>query len=283
MRHNIFWFDKKKNMGDLVGPWLAAKIMETAVPQHCNPQGNVALCGSIISRDIPIHWGTGQMFKSPITGNKRLFALRGPVSKELAIRGKKGNQPAVKDDILGDPGLLISRFYMPEVKPIYKLGIIPHYVDKAALNRKLNGIDLEKHGIKIIDIQQDVEPFVNDLLQCQTTISSTLHGLILSVSYGIPTRWIQLDKRIGGDNTKYFDFFLSLIPEMERRDKLVQQFFIDQRGPGLEEWQPVNYRATPTLNIPELMELPRKYDIPNGLAEKLLEAFPKNHIRGLLE
>ena len=275
MNHNIYWYDKRVNMGDLVGPWLAEKILGVEIFPKSNPRGTVCLCGSLIGIDKPIHWGTGLMFKGAVNRGKRIYAVRGPLTRQMAIRsGCKS--PGIH--VIGDPGLALSKFYFPQVPKKYKLGIIPHYVDKGALSRKLKSEDLADKAIKIIDIQQGVESFVNDLLECETTISSTLHGMIVSVSYGIPTRWIQLDKRIGGDDIKYYDFLFSLIADDDKRQQVVDDYVATPRKIP-EEYLPVNYRKTPQLNIEELLKLPIKYEIPDGLVDKLLAAFPKEVIK----
>ena len=58
----------------------------------------------------------------------------------------------------------------------------------------------------------DIERLVRQMLSCASTVSSALHGLVVSVAYGIPTRWVRVSDRIMGDCSKFYDFFASLNP-----------------------------------------------------------------------
>ena len=88
----------------------------------------------------------------------------------------------------------------------YKYGIIPHFKDKTSVGiQKI--AQLQNPEIKIIDIQSSVEEFVRDVLSCENILSSSLHGLILAETYGIPTCRIVLSNKIEGGDFKFYDYY----------------------------------------------------------------------------
>src|SRR5690606_11417433 len=108
----------------------------------------------------------------------------------------------------GDPALLLPKLYMPnsELRK-YKIGIIPHYVDKNNdfFNRAV------PDWIKVIDIENpNYKDFVDDLIGCEVVISSSLHGLIIADAYGIPSVWARFSNMIYGGDFKFHDYFLSV-------------------------------------------------------------------------
>ena len=109
-------------------------------------------------------------------------------------------------EIYGDIGLLVPRFYKPKMNKQYKVGIIPHYVD---LEKCLN-LFSQSQDILIIDVRNDVEEVVNEICKCEFTLSSSLHGIMVSHAYGIKSSWIKLSEKIAGDNSKYFDYYYSI-------------------------------------------------------------------------
>jgi len=105
---------------------------------------------------------------------------------------------------VGDPGLLLSRLFdTSKIKKIYRLGIIPHYVDIG--NPLLNKIKISKSIT--LDIRTSPNILIQQLAQCETVVSSAMHGLIAADSFGIPNiRMILSDKITGGDY-KYNDYY----------------------------------------------------------------------------
>jgi hypothetical protein len=57
----------------------------------------------------------------------------------------------------------------------------------------------------------DVEKVVKDICSCKYTISSSLHGIIVSHAYNIKSLWYKLsDLELSGDNIKFEDYFTSV-------------------------------------------------------------------------
>jgi hypothetical protein len=48
------------------------------------------------------------------------------------------------------------------------------------------------------------------ITKCRSTISSSLHGVICSHAYGIPSAWVKFSNIIIGDDIKYKDHYASV-------------------------------------------------------------------------
>ena len=294
---NILWFDGKKNMGDLIGPWLASNIMNIKINKKSYRGNNsVGLCGSILEvNKCKTHWGTGLLKEVKLSKDKDIRAVRGPLTRRCCVKSGYDEKRSEGINICCDPGLAVPRFYNPEVmkEKKYKLGIIPHYVDKDFMNRYLeeaseNGIDTSM--ITIIDIQTDVEDFVDRLLECESTISSSLHGIILSVAYGIPTRWVKMGNRLAGTGLKFYDFYLSLTrkeiggEELNKYVELVTKYINKNitKEEVVNEAEDIGYMFPVNISeieIKDIFSLPIIIKYNNDMVDKLLEVFPSDKIK----
>ncbi len=154
-------------------------------------------------------WGAGIINQNDIKNVRgkpdKICAVRGPLTRKALI--DLGYEcPA----IYGDPVLLLPKFYTPQiVKNKDTIGIVPHYVDKesSVINRIRGNSD-----IKIIDIQNyhRWQDFVDEICSCKAILSSSLHGLICSEAYGIPSVWIAFSEYIDGWDFKFKDYYSSI-------------------------------------------------------------------------
>ena len=226
----VFYFVADYNFGDMLNVWLLEAlfgIKTTWAPvENCN-----ALCvGSLlhnlpkpklslrrkISKFIksPISvWGTGFINQSPssyktLLRKVKVYAVRGKITLDRLHEYK--NVKFVHD-VLGDPGLLANRLIdVNKVEKKYKLGIIPHYVDKD--NSLLKNIQVENSIM--IDIQQKPEIVLKQIAECENIISSAMHGLIVADSLGIPNvRMVVSGKLFGGDY-KFRDYYSAFDMEL---------------------------------------------------------------------
>jgi len=189
---------------------------------------NYAVIGSIFSLIGPktIVWGSGVIsLNDPIRKPKNILAIRGPLSrKALLSKGIKCPK------IYGDPALLLPKYYKPKSKKKYELGIIPHYVDYHKIKRKIND-----KRIKIINVKKPTEHVIEEIFSCKKTISSSLHGLIVSHAYRIPSLWAEFSDHVVGKGFKFRDYLKSVklgvygpmnfrkqIPEFEELTKLFE-------------------------------------------------------------
>ncbi|HEY9031494.1 MAG TPA: polysaccharide pyruvyl transferase family protein [Kangiella sp.] len=201
----INFFETTQNWGDTINLYLLEKISGKKPVVATPNQQHVLAVGSIlrIANHNSIVWGSGFISKKGNIKYKplKVCAVRGPLTRKLLLR--KGIETP---EIYGDPALLMPRFYHPKVEKKYSLGVIPHYRDiEHPIVKKL-----EKQGARILDIKKNAEEFIDDLLECEHTISSSLHGLIASDSYDIPNQWVTFKNELTGGTFKFQDYYQSI-------------------------------------------------------------------------
>jgi pyruvyltransferase len=201
---------KQPNWGDelnisLVENISGKKVEWTNTHDGISKEKNIVI-GSIIqwADQYTNVWGSGfisegsRMQVEP----KNIFAVRGPMTRDILL-----SQGFKCPEIYGDPALLYPRFYSPKKSKVYKIGIVPHYIDKDSEWIKL----LRKNPeVLIIDVTGKTNKFVDDICSCERIASSSLHGIIGADAYGIPSLWIELSKKVIGNGFKFRDYFMSV-------------------------------------------------------------------------
>lgn len=132
-----------------------------------------------------------------------------------SVRGKLTRQKLLEQGIecpesYGDPALLLSRFYNPQLAKQYKMGIVAHFVDSN--NPIIKDFISKNPDCIIIDLVNYTKwtEIVDKIVSCEKIISSSLHGLITSDSYGIPNKWVSFSDGIAGGIFKFLDYFSSI-------------------------------------------------------------------------
>ena len=167
------------------------------------------MIGSILQRcnSNSIIWGSGFISEDAIcTENpKQVLAVRGPLTRDRLM--KLGIECP---EIYGDPALLLPEIYPVSSRKVkYKLGIIPHFRDKN--NPRLKRHFSQNPEIKIIDIQnKNPLKVVDDMLECEKIISSSLHGIIIADAYDVPALWFEVSDLVEGTGFKFRDYFASV-------------------------------------------------------------------------
>jgi pyruvyltransferase len=202
------------NWGDCVAPilfeWLSGRRAKVYPSLHGIARGDdriLLMVGSVmkIADSKSGVWGIGYInekyrFREPPLA---VYAVRGPLTRQRLLR-----QGVECPEVFGDPVLLFPRLYpRPYVGARFELGIIPHYADKDALwVRQFDG----SRRVKVIDVQQEVFSFIDQVCDCAAIISSSLHGVICADAYGIPSLWIKLSDRVVGNGFKFRDYMWSV-------------------------------------------------------------------------
>jgi hypothetical protein len=195
------------NFGDKLTPYLIEKISGKKCVWSPNESDieKYVVTGSILNWEIKnaIAWGAGLASKDDNIGIKNIVMVRGEITKYRAILSGTENEIAV-----GDPALLLPRYYNPKVEKKYTLGIFPHYIDTDVITYNL--LSQLPDDVVLIYALDDIEKTIDLICSCERVISSSLHGLIVSDAYGIPSKWVKFSDRILGDGTKYMDYYSSI-------------------------------------------------------------------------
>lgn len=157
--------------------------------------------GSILhqAEDDTIVWGTGRNGLIPDRAHffDRLDvrAVRGPRTAEFLRR-----RGIAVPDVFGDPGLLLPRltghrFVRGNRGPVF----VPNLNDYRA------GFDFGAMSIPVIDPRQAWNVVVDQIVQHDFVLASSLHGLIVAEAFGIPARYVRLTHEEA--EFKYHDYY----------------------------------------------------------------------------
>lgn len=203
------YWHRSVNFGDCIAPYLLEKItgFQSFFVSNTEETEHIALIGSLLDNG-PLNnthvWGCGFAYEdSPVYPPKKIYAIRGKLSRSKYLEAN-----IECPDILGDPALLLPRFYNPEIQKKYKVGVIPHVMDYISV---LENYANRYEGFVIIDLSKPVEFVINQILSCEKIISSSLHGLIVADAYGISSRWVEFSDKVLGNGFKFRDYYSGMI------------------------------------------------------------------------
>lgn len=206
----LVWWSHTPNYGDLLSPWLVGMIAERPVTYAPAGQTSYVAVGSIVSeaRKESIVWGSG-LFGSEgkwgLTSAARYAAVRGPLT-----RSKLRNIGLPVPRVYGDPALLAPLYFYPDVEKDAEVGIVVRWSEANWLKAD------PRPGVKIIDLgSNDVPGITKQIMSCKRIVSSSLHGLVLADTYGIPNAWLDSDGGTGGSRPaggefKFYDYMISV-------------------------------------------------------------------------
>ncbi|MBV0892424.1 polysaccharide pyruvyl transferase family protein [Paracoccus sp. Z118] len=216
------WWGEFRNFGDWLGPYIYNKRTGRR-PRYCAP-GHVPegvtvhfTCGSIMQKirkkNRAMVWGTGikdpdQWFARP----KSIAAVRGPLTRRV-LEQRKFDAP----EVLGDPGLCMPELYQPSsTEKKFRAGIIPHVYDMPFWQQNLTLLPPEA---VLIDLRHPVEAVIDQIACCEATLSSSLHGIIESHAYGVPSCWMASFSSEVSQDFKFRDYFGSVGMDLTSRDR----------------------------------------------------------------
>ncbi|CAM3634902.1 polysaccharide pyruvyl transferase family protein [Isoptericola cucumis] len=197
----VFWWrwlhPVETNFGDELSAPLLERLTGRRVRWSPLPDADLVAAGSILTHirekpaRYPEFWGTGFLwpYEDPIPAEVRPRAVRGRLTA--------GHFPAELRSTLalGDPGILAHLFLDGPVRKKYAVGIVPHFRDaQHPLVRELS----TRSDVRIIDIGWTPEEVTREIASCDVVLSSSLHGLIVSDSVGVPSIHLRLNESVGG-------------------------------------------------------------------------------------
>ena len=267
MKNSLYFVSNSSNFGDAINPFIFNKVLGINVSHASEYNSNIFGIGSILQKafiynknnnNIANIWRNKKKYLNYFyNNNTNLFVfgsgfiddfsgnlIKYKKIKYLAIRGKKSLSIVESlhgklnyNPVTGDPGLLVEKLIQKPKKKKYEIGFIPHYIDQNTLSTKLI---LKDRKIKYINICDEPLTVLNQIAECETIISSALHGLIAADSLGIPNKWIKLSDKLMGNDFKFNDYYsvfnLSLSPWDLRcidnfiidKNKILDSYNIDQ-------------------------------------------------------
>jgi pyruvyltransferase len=179
---------------------------------------SLALVGSILHQGPRYSWGAG--FIDPTrklrSNTQEVFAIRGPVSYQQYQNETNASARPSKarvSKVYGDAGTLMSWYYQPHNQTKrYSLCIMQHFREVGVAPVVAHLLAHWEFGkIRTLDIYGNLFTIMDQMVQCEYVLSSTLHGLIFADSYGIPNGHLDLATgKIMGGYHKYDDYFGSV-------------------------------------------------------------------------
>lgn len=227
IKSNVFWWEPKDgsvNAGDHLSKVVVELVLSLKDKDIFNKKSSknkLLSIGSVMhfAKDGDCIWGTGVNGKidpKKITcKNLDIRAVRGPCTRDFLLE-KNFTVP----EVFGDPGILLPLFYdkklfIHDEEHLKDFVVIPH------MNEDLSFYKNYKNNI--CTPKQGALSFVREIVNSKFVISSSLHGLIIAESYGIPAVFLEGDS--GESLFKYNDYYLGTGRSKYSRVKNVEDAF----------------------------------------------------------
>ncbi len=205
------WWEAVKNFGDLLTPYLLPEWNVVPVPA---PPGRAALVGvGSLIQHLPDDF-SGAMWGTGLIEDRRMDL---PAATTLALRGELTRDRLGNPEVLalGDPGLLLPRRIRRQTVR-WDVGVIPHYAHRghAGLERLIAGFD---GTVTVVDVRRHPAAVGRHIASCRAIVTTSLHGLIVADSLGIPAIWVVMPNELFGGEFKFRDHETVASPVRSRR------------------------------------------------------------------
>lgn len=261
---NLYWCrgrgredSNRQNFGDYLSAELVEIFSGRKVAYAPIQRADMIAIGSVLGRErkakilgFPrrLHiWGTGSGNPGDVfSGRHHYHAVRGLKCK-AQIQGLK-SQPVV-----GDPGLLSPWLVGKSIQKKISVGLIPHFMhhDSPEIAALLSAIP----NSRIINVFSPVKQVLEEIASCDFVLSTSLHGLIVADSFGVPNQWLTLDMSPAWQ-FKFKDYYSSFglfdqepvtAQEILQQPWSVERYMADYHRPGLEAMQHGLISAFPSI------------------------------------
>lgn len=209
---NLEYYNREVNLGDSLAPviydWILNKY-NIKREQHTKRSYHLMTVGSLIGGSgffDAVIWGSGiKSFDAICSLAKRKYfqkfdirAVRGPITRKILCAYGYNCPP-----IYGDPAILMPIIYTPKIikqpEEKRKTGVILHFHS--------HDVTIPDECVSLSIKTEDYKSFIDSLYGFKKVISSSLHGIILAESYGVPT--VFLCKNMDEELLKYYDWYYS--------------------------------------------------------------------------
>lgn len=194
-----YWFHDPDNFGDELTPWLLPRY--GIVPHWTKPQkARLAGVGSVL-HEFP------EDFAGAVWGSGLIRDIFRPMPRAtfLAVRGAltAARVGAPASTPLGDPGLLLAR-NIPRASTVWDLGLVLHKIHRG-YGEFMRFANRYPRNVLVIDVGLGPEEVTRQIGSCAGILTSSLHGLIVADSFGIPAAWMTLQPTPIGGVFKFLD------------------------------------------------------------------------------
>lgn len=247
-RVNLEWWSQKNNVGDCLSPVVCDYMLslrglsfDSKAKRTTHLMAVGSICGAGYMNETV--WGSGihhEILKGHVVRRSHenrildIRAVRGPETEEFL-----NSQGITCPKVYGDPAIIMPLIYIPKDNTKkYKYSFISHISRKA----DIKACD----DVHMIDIETaDYKSFIDEVVRSEKIISSSLHGIILSEAYGIPT--VFLCDEMEDQMMKYVDWYRSTGRENFKFAKTIEEAL-----------------SMEPMNLPEL----------SSMRKKLMDSFP---------
>lgn len=245
------------NIGDDINYYLVKELSGKKVINywdvfHLKNKPNVMCIGSIVdwlTNSKSVIWGSGAKYGGdymlPAKPHK-VLAVRGPLTRQYLL-SKGVDCP----EIYGDPALLLPLIYSPSnpTKKRYRVGFILHFNDLS--NENVSELIKYNDDVKLIDIKyyNVWHDIINDIIDCELILSSSLHGLILSDAYKIPNIWIKFSDKTFEGFFKYLDYFASVGRNTKSPLQITSNLNLNDLSQYKSEYTDIQFNADKLLSV----------------------------------
>lgn len=207
----LYWwrwkYPDRLNFGDEISAPIIEALTGRRVEWTDAETCDLVAAGSVIQQitrtkrqQMPMFWGTG-LINPPKENAKPVelpaLALRGELTR-TRVRTPNGSP------VLGDPGIFADLLLRRPVKKRWAVGVLPHYHDASDpfVDQLL---DLGSR-VRRLNVAWTPEEMVHEIAACDVLLSSSLHGLIVADSLGVPNIHLKFGNRLMGGEYKFRDY-----------------------------------------------------------------------------
>jgi pyruvyltransferase len=190
------------NFGDQLSEIVVEKVLSSrdrTLDEETSRFSRLLAIGSILhfAQDRDIIWGSGVNGKIPesrfVAQSLDIRAVRGPLTADF-LRRRGFHVP----EIYGDPALLLSRLFGSRFEW--------HEADDYVFVPNLHDLPLVAGEPNVVSPLEGWNRVTAKIVRAKLVLASSLHGLVVADSFGVPARYVRLSETEGF--FKYEDYAL---------------------------------------------------------------------------